>query len=507
MRGAVFRSRLIVIEGFHAGNVPGEFGLPGGIGIGGGFSIRFFHACLFLAGTGGSHGFGHPFHEGGALIGVSGGRQFDFRAVGQRPGFGDARRTVVVEAQAGVFGPGYLFSSSGPGFRLKRDPSFAVVFIARVAAVRTVDAGDAVLAVVFVGGRPRQRRVEGFRFAYQQPAAVRVLPDAAVAGDRLGVVDASDGFDAFREASVEAVGFNGADDDVVPLAFGDADSAGFFRTGDGVGRQSALLARDDGGPHAVFFRGQVGGGFIGFSRYFVCSVGQSRDGGGSVPFQDEFSVRSGPGAHQPLRGAVAAYQVARRIIRIVYIAEVVFRQEHFAGGGGHGDHGAGFRGEADVLPVRVHQGKVGGGAGSGRRQGFVQQLHPEVALAGDARGEGRIGTGLHVEVKRGARRRHDGDEAGRFVQMGAPGPRAYVFQAAAGFRRFTGVFRGAEAEGRGRGSRSPSLGQEFGLGHADFHAGVTRQFFRRNGVFVAFRVRARTATAADFLFFRRHVRR
>ena len=34
--------------------------------------------------------------------------------------------------------------------------------------------------------------VEGFRFAYQQPAAVRVLPDAAVAGDRLGVVDASD---------------------------------------------------------------------------------------------------------------------------------------------------------------------------------------------------------------------------------------------------------------------------------------------------------------------------
>ena len=26
--------------------------------------------------------------------------------------------------------------------------------------------------------------------------------------------------------------------------------------------------------------------------------------------------------------------------------------------------------------------------------------------------------------------------------------------------------------------------QEFGLGHADFHAGVTRQFFRRNGVFV-----------------------
>ena len=44
---------------------------------------------------------------------------------------------------------------------------------------------------------------------FREPAAVRVLPDAAVAGDRLGVVDAADGFDAFREASVEAVGFNG----------------------------------------------------------------------------------------------------------------------------------------------------------------------------------------------------------------------------------------------------------------------------------------------------------
>ena len=390
MRGAVFRGRLIIIGGFHSGNVPGEFHLPGGIGIGGGFSIRFFHACLFLAGTGGSHGFDNPFHEGRLLIGVNGGRQFDFRAVGQHPEFGDTRRTVVVEAQAGVFGPGYLFSAAGPGRRLKRDPSFAVVFIARVASVRAVDPGDAVLAVVFVGGRPRQRRVEGFRFAYQQPAAVRVLPDAAAAGNRLGIVDAPDGLNAFREASVEAVGFNGADDGVVPLAFGDADSAGFFRTGDGVGRQSALLARDDGGPHAVFFRGQEGGGFIRFPRYLVCSVGQDRDGGGSVPFHDEFSVRSGPGAHQPLRSAVAAYQAALMVIRIVHIPEVVFRQKNPAGGGGHADHSAGFRGEADFLPVRVHQGKVGGGAGSGRSQSFIQQLHPEVALAGNARRQGRI---------------------------------------------------------------------------------------------------------------------
>jgi len=43
------------------------------------------------------------------------------------------------------------------------------------------------------------------------------------------------------------------------------------------------------------------------------------------------------------------------VIRIAHIPEVVFRQKNPAGGGGHADHSAGFRGEADFLLLYTTQ--------------------------------------------------------------------------------------------------------------------------------------------------------
>ena len=241
--------RFILIPGLYPGHVLRELHSSGGIGIGGSFSVGFFYTYLFLAGTGSSNSFSNLFHERRIFIFIHFSTQRDFHTVGLEVGLCHPNRTIVVETLVGISGTNNHFLPASPRFRLENHTAFVVIFVACVAAIRAVDAGDMVFTVVFIGSDMCKRCPEGLRFTHRQPAAIRVLLHGTVGRDRFYIVDALNGFYAFHHPSVESVGFNGTDDSVVSRSLGDSDPAGFLPTGNSMCGEPALLARDDGRTH------------------------------------------------------------------------------------------------------------------------------------------------------------------------------------------------------------------------------------------------------------------